>query len=107
MIERNVISDPLSKSARLIYKHPKAPDGVEAAVVYLAEEGMPDTNAGLMTIQKIARTIYGPRTMSPPAPVRDIPEGQLFSPRYRVEEQATPADMAEVSSRSFPEGFSR
>ena len=71
LLERNVISDPVSKSARLIYKHPPAPDGMEASVAFFAEIGMPDLDWGMAAVRAFAEKVYAPRGKSQPVPVHE------------------------------------
>jgi hypothetical protein len=103
---RNVISDPLSKSARLIYKHPPAPDGMESTVVFFAENGEPDIQWGMAATQSMAMKVYSPKKASPPVPVHEYSGPVVENVSVDAANPIPIPDMAEVSTRSFPGGFS-
>ena len=103
LLERNVISDPLAKSARLIYKHPPAPDGMEASVVFLAENGAPDLQWGMQAVHSVAMKVYAPKTQSAPVAVHEYEGPVIENARVDVAGSFNIPGMDEVSTRSFNE----
>jgi hypothetical protein len=105
-LERNVIADTMAKSARLIYKHPPAPEGIEASVVFLADNGIPDLTSAMNAVESVALKVYAPKTVSAPAPIAEVSGPVVESVRTSRMDPSSIPDMREIDGLSFPGGFS-
>jgi hypothetical protein len=106
-LERNVIADPIAKTARLTYKHPLFSDDMQAVVVLEADGPLPDLAGAVAEVRRRAEKLYAwrPAHIEPVAP----PPPRGFSldtvPKLNVEEamleEATAPKPSSVSGLKF------